>query len=419
MQLLIELAPWLIAMAVLICCSGFFSCSEAALFYLRRQDRRAFLSGNPAQRAAAALLENPDRLLTAVLFWNLMVNVAYFTLSSIVSLRLESQDRSTEAGVFAIVSLLVIILLGEMLPKSLAVLHTRFLAAAVGIPLSAMVRLLDPLAPALQAINLLSRRLIWPSFSPEPYMHLGDLERAIEVSTSDAALLEQEQTVLSNIVSLSDIRADELMRPRTQFLSFRPPVALADLQGKIPPSGYLLVTEREGDDVAAAIPLKYLSDIPERSLEHHAVPVVYVPWCTTAATVMEEMRRRDRKVAAVVNEYGETVGILTFDDLLATIFTDSPSRSARLLRTSPIKQVQPGIWHVTGMTSLRRLARYFDVKLPETYSVTIAGVTQEVLQRLPVRGDEVDWGPFRWTVLSAPERGQLSVELTRKQESPS
>jgi CBS domain containing-hemolysin-like protein len=417
-DLLIETGGFLIAMAALLCCSAFFSCSEAALFYLRRQDRRGFLSGNPAQRAAARLLENPDRLLTAVLFWNLMVNVGYFTLSSVVSLRFEQGGRHAEAGGFALGSLLAIILLGEMLPKSLAVLHARFLAATVSIPLSAAVRALDPVAWVLQAVNLLSRRLIWPAFKPEPYMHLGDLERAIELSTSDAALLGQEQTVLGNIVSLSDIRVDELMRPRTQFLAFRPPVALDDLQGQMPPSGYLLLTEKESDDVAAAIPLKYLSDIPAHQLEHHAVPVVYVPWCATAAAALEEMRLRDRKVAAVVNEFGETIGILTFDDLLATIFADSPSRSARLLRTSPIAQAQPGIWHVTGMTSLRRLARDFQVELPETHNVTVAGVTQEVLQRLPARGDEVAWGPFRWTVLDAPERGQLTVELTLRQEVP-
>ena len=65
MDLIIEFGPWLATMAVLVCFSGFFSCSEAALFYLRRQDRRTLQSGNPAQRIAAALLEDPDRLLTA------------------------------------------------------------------------------------------------------------------------------------------------------------------------------------------------------------------------------------------------------------------------------------------------------------------------------------------------------------------
>lgn len=413
-ELLIERSGWLAAMAALIFCSAFFSCSEAALFYLRRQDRRNFMTGNLAQRMAVQLLEKPDRLLTAVLFWNLLVNIVYFALAAIVSLHLAGQSRQAEASLVAVGAFIALILLGEMLPKSFAVLHTRFLASFVSIPLAVTVRLVDPLAPVLRGVILLSRRLIYPNFKPEPYMHLGDLERAIELSTTDVASLEQEQTVLNNLVSLSDIRVDELMRPRTQYLSFRPPVTLADLKGQIPPSGYLLVTEPDGDDVAAAIPLKHLSEIPERTLEHHAVPVVNVPWCTTAAVALEEMRQRNRRVAAVINEFGETIGIITFDDLLATIFSDSPSRSARLLRTVPIQQIQPGIWHVTGMTSLRRLARYFQTTLPETYSITVAGVTQEVLQRLPVRGDEVEWGPFRWTVLEAPERGQITVELTCK-----
>ena len=74
MHVLIEMSPWLIAMAVLIACSAFFSGSEAALFYLRWDDRRTLSVGGPSQRAAARLLKNPDRLLSAVLLWNLAIN---------------------------------------------------------------------------------------------------------------------------------------------------------------------------------------------------------------------------------------------------------------------------------------------------------------------------------------------------------
>ena len=81
--------------------------------------------------------------------------------------------------------------------------------------------------------TLLSHRLLWPNFEPEPYLHIRDLERAVRLSGADAALVEQEQRVLESIVLLSDIRADELMRPRTQFVSYRPPVTLADLKARI------------------------------------------------------------------------------------------------------------------------------------------------------------------------------------------
>jgi len=412
-HVLIEYAAWLVAMGLLVLCSAFFSASEAALFYLNRYDRRRLASGNRAQRIASGLLAEPDRLLTAVLFWNLVVNIVYFTVASITSISLKTSGRAPEAGAFAVGSLLMLIVFSEMLPKSLAVLQPRTVATLVAVPLSAAVRLLDPALPVLRTINLLSRRVLWPTFKPESYLRVGDLERAVELSTSNMALLEQEQAVLQSIVSFSEIRADELMRPRTQFLSFRPPVALADLQGQLPPSGYLLVAEPESDEVAGAIALRDLSHVPTERLEEYAEPVVYVPWCTTVAEALETMQRANRQVAAVINEFGETIGILTFDDILYRIFSPSASRSERLLRRVPIRQVGPEVWHVTGMTSLWRLARYFHIDRPASKSVTVAGVVQEALGRLPDPGDECRWGPFHLKVLDVPQRGQLLVELTR------
>ncbi len=413
-------APWLVAMLLLLLGSAFFSSSEAAYFYLHRTERRRLASGSRPQRIAARLLRDPDRLLTAVLFWNLLTNVAYFTITSIIGIDME-RTLPTEAGAFTAGALLVMIVFSEMLPKSLAVLQPSRLATLLAIPLSAMVRLLDPILPGLRMANLLSRRVLWPRFRPEPYLQVRDLERAVQLSTSDAATVEQEQRVLQSLVLLSEIRADELMRPRIQFLSFRPPVSLADLQGRLPPSGYLLVTEPDSDEVAGAIALRSLSSVPREHMEHHADAVVYVPWCTTVAQALEAMRRQDRQVAAVVNEFGETIGILTFDDVLDTIFSRSPSRSARLLQRVPIRQVTPGTWHVTGMTSLWRLVRHFQIQRPGSKSVTVAGIVQETLERLPQRDDQCRWGPFRLKVLDISERGQLLVELTLAQadEEPS
>ncbi len=418
--MLIQYASGLAAMALLAGCSAFFSTSEAALFYLRRSERRLLAAGNRSQRIAAGLLDDPDRLLTAVLFWNLLVNLAYCTVAAVVGIQLEGGGRTAAAGVFSLAALAVLIVGGEMLPKSLAVLKPRLVATLVSIPLAAMVRLLDPLLPVFRTANLLSQRLLWPRFQPESYLHIRDLERAVRLSAGDAALVQQEQRVLESIVLLSEIRVDELMRPRNQLLSFRPPVSLADLRGRMPESGYLLVTEPDSDEVAAALRLHELWALPEAELDRQAEPVFYLPWCTMVADALEAMLGRRRHVAAVVNELGETIGILTFDDILDTIFSGTPSRSERLLRRAPIRRIAPGVWHVTGLTSLRRLARYFHVERPPSKSVTVAGVVQEVLERLPQPGDEGRWGPFGFRVLDAPLRGQVLVELTlaEPQEAP-
>ncbi|HID77831.1 MAG TPA: HlyC/CorC family transporter [Planctomycetaceae bacterium] len=409
--------PWLIPMGVLILASAFFSSSEAALFYLNREERSRLAEGNRAQRVAAALLSDPDRLLTAVLFWNLVTNIAYFTSVSVLVLRLEREGHGAEAGLFGLGALVVIIVFSEMLPKSFGVTQRRLWAPAVSIPLTALVRLVDPLLPVFRTANVVSRRVLWPRFQPEPYLRVIDLERALELSASDAALLEHEHRVLQNIVSLSAVRADELMRPRKQFLVFHPPVALADVQGRLPPSGCVLVAEPDSDEVAGAIPLRRLVSLPEHHLEKLADRVVYVPWCTTVAEALEAMRRGGAQVAAVVNEFGETIGILTMDDVLDTIFSWMPSRSQRLLKRSPIHQVRPGVWQVTGMTSLRRLVRYFRVPRPPSRSVTVAGVIQESLERLPRKGDQCQWGPFHFRVVQVLANGQILVEV-RRRETP-
>ena len=166
--MLLPLLPGLLTMTVLLLCSAFFSASEAAMFSLRRAQSRVSPPGSRAQQTIARLLTDPQRLLTAVLFWNLLMNLSYFTIGSIISLKLQQADHATAAGAFAVGSLVTIILFGEMLPKSLGVLQSQRLAVWLAIPLAATVRTVHPLLPIFRLATLLSRRLLWPNFAPSP-----------------------------------------------------------------------------------------------------------------------------------------------------------------------------------------------------------------------------------------------------------
>lgn len=406
-----EFGLYFAAMLVLTAFSAFCSCSEAAIFSLQPDDRRALQKGNAAQRTAVELIGRPDRLLTAILFWNLLFNFGFFVVGSAVEYRLHAASRHSEAAVLMGVSLLGMIVFGEMLPKTIGVQQPRVFASLCSLPLAAMVRAVDPMMPLFAAANNLLQRVLLPNFEREPYLEISDLERAVELSTSDAQLAAQEQSALRNIVLLSELPAEELMRPRNQYQVFAAPVHLEQLAGELPPAGYLLITEDDSDDIAAAIPLKQLSTIPRHHLEKFAQPVVYVPWCATVASILDELRRQERDVAAVVNEYGETIGIVTIEDVLETIFEEQSSRSARLLATSSIVPVAPDRWHVTGMTNLRRLSRHFDVPLEASRSVTVAGILQEQLQRIPVEGDELLWSGFHLRVIEVGDTGAVKVEL--------
>jgi putative hemolysin len=412
-QILIEALPWLLPMGLLALGSGFFSSSEVALFYLDPRDRKDFQTGSRAQQIAARLLDKPDRLLTAVLFWNLVINVLYFAIASIVSLRITNHAELGEAAAvgFAFGALITLILLSELLPKSVAVIRTRSMASILAVPLAAAVRMTDPLLPFLQTVNLLSRRLLWPRFEPEPYLEVEDLERAVAMSTDDAQLLTQEHRVLQNTVALSDLRVSEVMRPRSHFLSYQVPVSLADLKGTTPPSGYVLITELGSDEVAASIALERLTIVPRERLDRYATPVEYVPWSATVGWAMEIMRLKNTPVVAVVNEYGETTGIVTLDDVLDLLFSENASRSERMLNTASIRQIGPQQWRATGITSIRRLARELNLELPDSRAETVGGVIQETLQRIPVAGESCRWGEFELSIIEIPEHGHPVVEI--------
>ena len=420
MDLLRQYASWLAVMALLLACSAFFSGSEAALFYLGRFDRRRLAAGNRAQRIAAALLAEPDRLLTAILFWNLLVNLSFFTLGSIVSLRRQQAGRSTVAGALALGAMVAIIVFGELLPKSLAVMRPAALAPVVAIPLRVLVGLLDPAlarlppgnaavaALALAGVRAASRTCTSATWSGPCGM-----------STADAALVEQEQKVLESIVALSETRADELMRRACRSPCSGRPSRWPTWAGACRRAGTCWCRSRTATRWPRPCRLAGLYRLPAEHLEQAAQPVVYVPWSTTAAEVLDRLQRQGRRVAAVVNEFGETIGIITLDDLLEGIFSQTPSPSEPLLRRPPIRQVRPGVWHVTGMTGVRQLIRCFDRPGLPTKSVTVGGVVQEVLERLPQRGDECRWGPYQLKVLDVPARGRLLLELTfAAEESP-
>lgn len=146
--------------------------------------------------------------------------------------------------------------------------------------------------------------------------------------------------------------------------------------------------------------------------------MLYLPWCSTVADALEKLSHKEREVTVVLNEYGETIGILTIEDILETVFNYSPSRSKRILDQNPIHKIQDHKWLISGMVSLNYLKRELADELeglervPETHSVTVAGVIQEEMQRLAEQGDRCDWGPFSFHVIEIENRGNLLVELT-------
>ena len=402
-------------MLILLMCSAFFSCSEAAIFSLSQTEWNALAEKGTLGKLFRRLLENPERLLNSILLGNLFVNLMFFTLASIIAFRLEGQ--SSLAWLIGAGSLFAAIIFAEILPKNIGLMAPQLLALPVCVPLAVLVRILQPVLPVLSFLNLLSRRLMDPRFEPEPYLRVSDLERAVTFSGDDAALLKREQRALQNIVSLSDSEAAELMRPRSWLRMFHPPITfeqiLTELGGNLPRSGYCLLTEPDSDEIVSALCLTRLTALNlETDWENQFENVLYVPWSASVAEVFDRLQRTHRKVAVVVNEFGETIGIITIDDIIATLFTRERGRSQGLLDRRELKMIGDHLWQLTGLTSLRTLERKFHVSLRQYSSLTVSGLLREILERFPRIGDVCQVETLQFHVVNIEDEHGLVVHLT-------
>ena len=393
-------------MLTLTAVSAFCSGSETALFYLSADDLRTMRVGKPRERAAAALLADPDRLLTAVLFWNLVVNMTYFAISVVAAQRLARAGQPTAAGAFGIIALAIMILLGEVLPKSVAVVFRRRLAVLVAWPLAVLVRAVDPIAPPLAALTAALRRAFWPRLTAETLLTASDLERAVEAGIQNREVAAKERQVLHNVLDLSEIRLEEAMRPRGSFRVMTPPVQAADVRGSLPPGGFVALREADSDEVDRILPLFDLSALPEGVLDAQAVDLVHLPWSATLANALQVVRSRNIAAVGVVNEHGETIGILTRDDLLDALLLPEADRAKRLLRRDPILEVAPGVFHVEGLTTLRHLSARLGMEFEpdEDGNVTVSGLLLEEFEQVPAVGESCRWRDHEFSVIDVSDR---------------
>lgn len=409
--------PGSVAMACLVVGSGFFSSSETAFFYLTHDQIRKFGSGNMRQRMVAKLMSNPDRLLSAVLFWNLMINLMYFAVSVIVVHRLSEKGLQLAAGVFGIVSLLFMILVGEVLPKSTAVVFRNQVAPLAAIPLAAAVRVLDPILPRLESMSRSIRRWLWPNLEHEGVLSVLDLEHAIDASKTTADVGPVEQHVLQNLLELSNFKAEELMRPRGMYPAIVEPIDKAMLDQVEPGADVVIVMDHGQEKVTGAITMDAIIG-PRLDPVAMVEPVVTVPWCATLTSALQLMRKQYARVAVVVSEYDLPVGIITYSDILDCILLPQTGRTKRLLKREPVVEVRPGQFEVEGITTLRylnkRLGLDYDADLDA--SLTVAGLLQEELHELPTLDMKCSWKGWQVRVIKAAEHGRMKALLTQEDD---
>lgn len=411
-----QLLPWSPILGGLMLLSAGCSASEAAFFSLAPEQLNAMRTGTSTERRAAQLMEKPDRLLSTLLFSNLIANMLYFGIVSVVTLKIQSESAAL-AGAVSVGALLSLIIFCELIPKAVAVLIPSTFSCFAAFPISFMEVLCSPILPILGLGKELSLRLFFPRLRQEPLLDLTDIEQAVSVAQQEPSGAVQERECLRSLIRFSEMSAEEVMRPRIHLPVFSAPFSLESLRELETGTESIFIQEDgAADAIDRVFVLEKLAQIPESaydSLEKFASPAHYVPWCLPVVDLLARMQKEGLSAVVVVDEYGATPGAVLLSDILETVFAPNSERAFQLTDKDPMEKLGEERWRISGLFSVRAFCRCFRLKFPGGLeSATLGGLAAEVLQKIPEEGDFFEWNDHRFQVVTAKESAEMVLEVS-------
>ena len=409
----------LVFLAVLLTSSGFFSGSETALFSLspgqlfrlRRRGRRG--------QMVSSLMSRPGPILHTLLLGNLLVNVAYSSITAMIVLDLQ-RTLDLSAWMLAIVllaPLLALILIGEIVPKMLAILVAERWAVTAAAPLAVLRRAFSGVIALLQAALVSPLvKILAPVRAGNADINSDELAALLDLSARRGILGRQANVLLQEIVALTDLRVSDIMVPRVDMISYDvdgPRAGLVKLFAqtrlrRIP------VYERTIDNILGVIPAKGVLFYPDTPMRDEVVKVPFVPEAADLERTLVQLRVRGAQMAIVVDEYGGTAGLVTMEDILEEIVGDIPDRHEQ---PGPlVEKVSPGHYVVDGDLAIHEWAGVFDIDLHGRRINSVGGFVTYLLGRIPSAGDVATYRNLKFTVVTMRRRRIGKIEIRLREE---
>lgn len=410
-QAYLNLGPILI-MLVLLGCSAFFSGSETALFNLtRRQIKQLGASTHRMHKLTARLLQKPGHLLNCLLLGNITVNVLYYATSSVLVLRVSRTWGVGAATGVAAATFVMLVLCGEILPKSLTYTDSRPLAIAVTLPVFLATQVLGPIAGVFRVILLEPiMRLLFGGARVPDTITLAEFRSLVNLSRQRGLLSANETRLMGEVVELGMLKVRHVMQPRVDMPLCgvnESPAAVRERMQKLHLTK-MPVYVKNVDNIVGMIHLRQLLLKPESSLDRLVQPVQFVPEQKTVESLLEFFRKTGTDMAVVVDEYGGIAGAVRLEDIAEELF----GRMEQVSGVEPIKQLGPFQYRLAGDLAIHDWADVLGVDIEETRFSTIAGLVTSLLGKIPRRGDVAVLGNLKFTVDRVSRRRIETVILT-------
>jgi Mg2+/Co2+ transporter CorB len=402
-------------LGLLLLLSAFFSSTETAMMSINRYRlRHRARQGHRGARLAETLLERPDRLIGLILLGNNFANIMASSLVTVIALRLGGEGAiAIGAGLLT----LVILIFAEVAPKTLAALNPERLALPAALIYYPLLKLTYPI---VWTVNLMANgvlRMLGVSTSHVQGHALSHEELRTVVSEAGALIPKRHQRMLISVLELQDVTVDDIMVPRNEIDGLDLEDDWEDLLEQITESRHTRLPVYHGDldEVAGILHLRTImgelaeGELSREDLVSNALEPYFVPEGTPLHTQLVNFQRAKRRLALVVDEYGDIQGLVTLDDILEEIVGEFTTDPADIYR-----DVQPegdGSFMVNGTANVRELNRMMSWRLPTDGPKTLNGVILERLETIPQAGATLQLGAYRLEIMQTADNAVRTVRV--------
>lgn len=422
---------------VLLLANGIFVAAEFALVTVRRTRINQLADdGNRAARRVKRALGNLDFYIAAAQLGITMASIllGYVgepVLAAIIEPPVERVVGSFAPAVshtlaIAVAFLFVTalhIIIGEFVPKTIALEQPERTALGISLPLGVFVRLFRPVIWLLNAAGFRLLRMLGMDLRPltDEILTAEDLAHTFESSASAGLISRREMSLTRHLLRLAELECRDLMVPRGQLVGLDVDNSWEDVLSTFARRPFTRYPVYDGsiDDIVGILDAKTLLLAPEEERPEHWRQAVEQPTMLPESVSVEAalalMQQQDCRMVVLVDEYGGTAGIITQFDIVRYLATDLPPEVRRDERfLSPARTVLPV--DISGLVPIEEVGEVSGVELPESEASTIGGLVMEVLNRIPETGDAVEIEGLRLTVLEMRGRRVARVRVAREDE---
>lgn len=398
-------------LAGLLFLSACFSASETAMMAINRYRlRHAAETGHRGAMLAQALLNQTDKLLGVILLGNNLVNIAAATLATIISIRLFGESDVALSLATLLLTFLILVF-SEVTPKVLGASYPERIAYPAAYVLMPMLKLTYPV---VWFVNLFVQGILrlLGIRPPEPGLgnRLGLEELRTIVLESSGVLPQEHRRILVNLLELEDITVDDVMTPRSQIEAIDIEDDPERLRQQIATSHHtrLVVQQGSPDNLLGVLHVRRVlhaltgEELDPETLRESIEAPYFVPAGTPLFTQLRNFQSGRRRLALVVDEYGELQGLVTLEDLLEEMVGEFTTQAPADM--GYLRQEADGSWLAEGSVPLRHLNRKLGLSLPLDGPRTLNGLLLESFEDIPEAGVSIKLGGVPVEIVQTQDR---------------